>query len=1179
MFPVFSRAVRLLVAALVLGAGAVMPAGATSAGGLTFNRDIRPILSDHCFACHGPDEKTRKAGLRLDVEADARRVLKSGHSAVVPGKPDDSALMDRVTTDDAEERMPPADTKKPLTPEKIERLKRWIAEGARYEGHWAYLPPRRPEPPEVRGTNWVRNELDRFVLAKLEQEGLSPTGEAPRERLLRRVSLDLTGLPPTVEELDAYLADPDPKAYEKAVDRLLASPHYGERMAQQWLDLARYGETQGYHHDAHRDMWHWRDWVIRAFNENRPYDQFTVEQLAGDLLPDPTREQLVATGFHRNEMTTSEGGALPEEYIVKYAVGRVDTTARVWLGTSMACAECHDHKYDPISTRDFYRFFAFFFDTPENGLDAEPLNPTPRVTLETPEQRARAEQYNREVAALEAAEKVMLEAPRPEWDAAQEIWERRHVDDSLGGWAPLAMSAGRVTRGGALEQGKDGVIDFRAGGASGGTTFELVLHTEAREIGGLRLTRLAGGTDEPAVVLSRVDAEIRSRQPDREVFPEDPVAWGDWQVAGPFPAGSVKEAQDKEFGPERDVDGSAGQEWRPIPEPADGAVIRFGERQGATYFSRVLEVRQPRILEGRVDAEAGVRVWLNGNLVLSRAAVEPGKRGESSPVRLWLRPGRNRLLVKAAHRADDRAGFRFEVGEQPVTVATLEFVQAVDDRHTGSLVAAGMLDDNPETGWSTAGASNAVARAWLVAREAFGFRGGTEIVLRLRFQSGPTDAVPRRFEVAAAAAPTLREFASYPPEVREALAAGEGGVRGEAQRGVLRRFFRERGVAEVGDAQRLLASRRKERDDFRNGWPTAMVMRAAQPPRETHVRIRGQYFNKGEKVDPGVPEQLLAWDPGLPRNRLGLARWLMDPRHPLTARVAVNQHWQRYFGVGLVKTAEEFGSQGEWPSHPDLLDWLASEFVRTGWNVKALQRLIVTSATYRQDSVVSRELLERDPENRLLARGARFRLDAENLRDVSLAASGLLNRGIGGPSVFPFQPPGLWGQVAFEGTRDYVQSSGADNYRRGLYTYWRRSIPYASFTVLDAPSREVCVVRRPRTNTPLQALALLNDPVYVEAARVLAQRILAEGGPSTNERLDFAFRVTLGRRPAEAERARLAAACEREFRNYAENRKAASELVHVGASRPPSAVDVAELAAWTVVANTLLNLDETLTKG
>jgi hypothetical protein len=1184
-----------LIFGVGLGAGlfGLRAVGGESTG-LSFNREIRPILSQHCFACHGPDEKTRKAGLRLDLEEDAFRVLKSGHRALVPGKPSESTLVQRIETADPDEHMPPAETKKPLTPEKIALLKRWVEEGAKYEGHWAYVPPRRTDPPSVRRTDWVRNDLDRFVLSRLERENLEPGREASKERLLRRVTLDLTGLPPTVEELEAFVADGDSKAYEKVVDRLLGSPHYGERMAQQWLDLARYGETQGYHHDRHRDQWHWRDWVIGAFNANMPYDRFTVEQLAGDQLPEPSRDQLVATGFHRNEMTTSEGGALPEEYIVKYAVGRVDTTARVWMGTSMACAECHDHKYDPISTKDYYRFFAFFFDTPENGLDAEELNPSPRITLETPEQRTRLAELNREVSAMETAEKLLLESPRDEWDSGQSLWERRHRDESLGGWQVLGLNGARVVGGASIRQAEDGTLTYGAASADGGTTYELRLKAPAgASFNGIRLEALPdpGAPERGAglgrggeFLISKVEAEIRSADPSKEIFPGDAPDLGAWQVLGPFRAGNAKEAFDKDFGPEKTFDPAAVYQdgkvrWSAADVKEDSASA--GERTvqggpGATYLTRIVRVETGRIVEAEVASEGPVKLWLNGRQVYSNSSARAWT-SEPERARLWLRPGENRLLVKVAQGAEP-ARVRVALRPGAVTSAEVEFASAAADFNVGKNGARGLLDADPATGWSVGTNASVPHVVWLRAAENFGFQGGTEWVVRLRFESGRPEALLGRFRLSAISSPTLAEFLDYPEDVRGVLAVEESRRTAE-QRLVVRRYFRQRAVPEVGQTQQMLAARRRERDGFRNSWPTAMVMREASPKRDTQIRVRGQYAVKGETVEPGVPERMFGWKPEWPANRLGLAKWLTDPGHPLTSRVAVNQYWQRYFGTGLVKTAEEFGSQGEWPSHPDLLDWLATEFVRTGWDVKAMQRLIVTSATYRQDSAVSKEWLERDPENRLLARGPRFRLDAENIRDVALSASGLLNAKVGGPSAFPYQPPGLWGQVSFEGTRDYMQSEGPENYRRGLYTYWRRSIPYAGFTVFDAPSREVCVVRRPRTNTPLQALALMNDPVYVEASRALAQRILARGGKGSEDRIDYAFRVTLGRRPSETEKSVLKAACEREMKRFAADRESANRLIHVGVSKPPVDVDIAELAAWTVVASTLLNLDEAVSKG
>jgi hypothetical protein len=1012
------------------------PAGAA----LSFNRDIRPILADHCFACHGPDEKQRKAGLRLDQEASSRHELKSGSVAIVPGKPEASALVHRITAADPEERMPPAEVKKPLSPEEIRLFTRWIAEGALYEGHWAYLPPPRPELPPVRHSSWPRNPIDRFVLAGIESAGLQPAPEASKAKLLRRVTLDLTGLPPTVEEVDAFLARDDPQAYEQVVDRLLASPHYGERMAQQWLDLARYGETQGYHHDRHRDMWHWRDWVIRAFNDNKRFDQFTTEQLAGDLLTGPTRDQLIATGFHRNEMTTSEGGALPEEYIVKYAVGRVDTTARVWLGTSMACAECHDHKFDPVTQKEYYQFFAFFFDTPEHGLDREELNPAPRITLETPEQRARLEQLERKLTTLETAHELLLSAPHPEWDEAQAAWERDQRTQSADGWKSLNTTSARVL---SVSDGN--------------------------------LTRSA---DESIAVS---------------------------------------------------------------PDAAESVTFELTLDAGSSALA----------------ALNGLRVEIFAAEDANRTIDSPGK----DP------PAGFRLAKVSVHIASSDSN----------RINEIAFAAAAASSHEGDDAIQGAIDDKPETAWSAAPGESNPAVAYFRAKEPVALSDTAALMMRLTFQETGISP-PRRFRISAINSPALPEFIEMPAQVRAALLLPADQLTAD-QKKELTRYYRERRVPHAKEAQQLLGAMRKERDDFRNSWPAAMVMREADPPRETHIRIRGQYDQLGEKVAPGAPEQLFRWPDDLPRNRLGLARWLMDPGHPLTARVVVNRYWQRYFGAGLVRTAEDFGAQGEWPTHPQLLDWLATEFIRTGWDIKAMQRLIVTSATYRQDSTVSSELLERDPDNRLLARGPRFRLDAENLRDLAMAASGLLDPRIGGPSVFPYQPPGLWGQVSFEGTRDYVQSEGADNYRRGLYTYWRRSIPYASFTIFDAPSREVCVIRRPRTNTPLQALALLNDPVYLEAARALGHRVMTQGGTSCAERVRYAFRLVLGRDPTAREEAILTAAHAREFRRFAGNRQDANRLIHVGASRPPVDVDIADLAAWTVVASTLLNLDEAITRG
>jgi hypothetical protein len=1147
---------------------------------------VKPILSEHCYACHGPDEKTRKAGLRLDREEDARLSLKSGHRAVVGGDVAASSLIARVLESDPDEIMPPPDMKKPLTPAKIATLRRWIEEGAIFERHWAYLTPKRPELPSVRETGWPVNELDYFVLSRLEQEELKPTPPAPKEKLLRRVSLDLTGLPPTVEELDAFLADNDTKAYEKVVDRLLASPHYGERMAQMWLDLARFGETQGYHHDRHRDLWHWRDWVIRAFNENKPYDQFTTEQLAGDLLPNPTRDQLVATGFHRNEMTTSEGGALPEEYGVKYVVGRVDTTARVWMGTSMACAECHDHKYDPISQKEFYRMFAFFNQVPENGLDAEELNPVPKMTLETDVDRQRLAQLESEVKAMEAAAKLVLEAPQGEWDSAQATWEKRHREIHMAGWSPLGLENAAVSEGPKLVQASDQSIGLDA--TSTGRTYDLTLTAGDGPWTGLRLEVLPGAegvttsnavSAEGGFFVARVEATVKARRPDAARAAAGKPRLGVWYGAGPFQAGSAREAFDKAYGPESASDTRGAYQdgkvrWEAKEGWADGDGVALKGANTAHYLFRTITAEAPQLRMVHLGSAEGLQVWLNGRRVFSRNGVRP-LQADQDPVRLWLQRGENRLILKVS-QGGASGGFAFRLGSEPLLEAPLEFAGAAADVSPEGRSVQGLLDGNAATGWGVA--DNLAHTAWLRVHEAFGFAGGTEIRVRLESGAGGAAGVPARFRLATTQAEGLAGFLELPEPVRAALVSDAPAVT-EAQRLLLRKHYRQKFIGEVQQAEKLLASRRKERDDFRNSWASTMVMRDSEKPKDTFLLVRGQYNNRGEQVSMGVPEQLHRWNEAFPNNRLGLAKWLLDPSNPLTARVAVNQYWQKLFGTGIVKTAEEFGSQGDWPSHPDLLDWLATEFIESGWNIKGLQRRIVLSATYRQDSVVTREALEKDPENRLFTRGPRFRVDAEGVRDIAMSVSGLLVPKVGGPSVFPYQPPGLWGQVSFEGTRDYSQSDGPENYRRGLYTYWRRSIPYASFTIFDAPTRETCTVRRPRTNTPLQALNLMNDPVYVEAARALGMRVMQHGGANADARIEYVFRLCLGRLPAQRERDVLRAALQREIQRFAEDREAANRLIHVGASRPPVDVDIAELAAWTVLGSTLLNLDETITKG
>ena len=1162
----------------------------TPSSRVDYNRDIRPILSEKCYACHGPDHQTRKAGLRLDQRADAFQALKSGAFALVPGDVSKSELVHRVTTTDPDDLMPPVKSGKKLSPAQVELLRRWVQEGAKWSGHWAYVKPEPPPVPAVQNKAWPRNPVDNFVLKRLETEGLKPSPEADRPRLIRRASLDLTGLPPTVAEVESFLYDNSGDAYEKLVDRLLESPHYGERMAQDWLDLARFADSQGYHHDSQRDLWPWRDWVIKSFNTNMPFDQFTVEQLAGDLLPNPSREQRIATGFHRNEMTTSEGGAMPEEYAVKYVAGRVDTTARVWLGTSLACAECHDHKYDPISQKQYYQFFAYFNTIAENGLDQD-LNPVPRLTLDTPEQRQKLEQFTKGIAALEKAREGLITLPNEEQAAAQAQWEAKLRQGAADSWSVLEAGGVSARQGTTLSKLLDKSL-LAAGANPDQEVFELSLPTDAQHLTGIRLETLppedspdskAGRGPSGEFLLTRFEAVARSRAPER-AMPLPPPEFGRWFALGPFPAASAREAFDKGFGPESGVelgksflDGKL--KWTEQPDWSDGVTHALTGENSATYIYRTLQVKESGWAKLSFGSDDGLQVWWNGEKVLSNDTSRAVAVDQDRTV-VWLASGENHLLMKVSNGGGP-SGFYFKLLSDPVLEHPVEFSAAAADFSQPDYPIGAVLDGKTNTGWAVGG-DQAEARgphqAFFQTKRPFGFKEGTDLLVRLKFESDKPRHTLSRFRVAVTASSELGEFVRLPDPIRRHLLRAADTLT-PVQQKELQRFYRETFVPEVQELAKLLESQKKAKQDFNATIPVTMVMQEMAKPRDTFLLVRGNFQQPGEKVTPDVPDSLFPMPEGYPANRLGLAKWLIHPENPLVSRVTINHFWQHYFGTGLVKSAEDFGSQGDWPSHPELLDWLATEFIRQKWNVKAMQRLIVTSATYRQASVVTPDLLQHDPDDRLLARFPRLRLDAEAVRDTALAVSGLLNPKLGGPSAYPYQPPGLWEAVTFEGTRSYEQSQGQENYRRGLYTYWRRSLPYPSLINFDAPTRETCTVRRPRTNTPLQALTLMNDPVYVEASRAFGQRIMREGGENLESRLTFAFRVCLGRPPTRPERALLEEAFRKHLTTFEQDRVGAGKLLHVGASTPPLDLDPCELAAWTLISTTLLNLDETITKG
>jgi hypothetical protein len=1036
--------VRMLTGALVLPA---------CWAAVDFNREIRPILSENCFTCHGPDEGQRQAGLRLDTREGALAKV------IVPGNAADSLLYQKITHSDPARRMPARSSGRTLTPQQIARLKAWVDEGANWETHWAYVPPRRPEPPVVQNTAWPRNPIDRFVLARLEREGLKPSPEAERITLLRRLHLDLTGLPPQPADLAAF------DTYEKAVDRLLASTAHAERLALQWLDLARYADTHGYHIDSHRDMWPWRDWVIRAFARNLPYDQFTLEQLAGDLLPNATLDQKIASGFNRNHMINYEGGAIPDEYLNEYVADRVETFSTIWLGQTLNCARCHDHKYDPFRIKEFYQLYAFFHNVGESGLDGQRGNAKPFLELPSPDQKRRQEEL---ATAIALREKALPEAgvssrqrewektrpdtlPPPPREALESHWEfDGHLADTSGryqhGRAARGMplfEAGQVAR--ALEL--DGETEVRFGDAA---RFDRADHFS------LALW-FRSGTRNPNALLQKTEPASGRRG---------------FELAFDF------------------------------------AELLYERKRGAHLLVHLIHRWPDDALRVRTRERLGIGEW--HHLVLTYDG-----SGRASGLKLYLNGKTAELEV-------------------------------LGDSLTGSVATSAPL---------TAGAKQPSGP----------YKGRLD---DLRFY--------RRLLPAS----EIEQLAVMEP--LRALLAQDPAKRSKEDRQRLREYFlNHEAPAEMRRLHAELQALRQEKEDLQKAILTTMVMDERENPRETWVLGRGDYRNRRYQVEPDTPAVLPAFPAGQRRNRLGLARWLVDPKHPLTARVAVNRFWQLYFGTGLVKTVEDFGSQGDPPSHPELLDWLATEFVRSGWDIRALERLIVTSATYRQSSRVTRELLEKDPENRLLARGARFRLPAEILRDNALAISGLLDGRVGGPGVFPYQPAGIWEELAYgDGftAQEYRQSRGRDLYRRSLYTFWKRTAPPPNMTTFDAPDREKCTARRPVTNTPLQALVLMNDPIFVEAARHLAQRTLAEAARDTSARVRHAFRLATAREPSKVESEALRELLGRQFAQYRRNPKAARELLSVGESPWDSRLDLAELAAWTTVASAILNLDETITR-
>lgn len=1055
-------ALGLLAAASAVGEGPSDKATATEQGARPeYNRDIRPLLTRNCFECHGPDAETRAADLRLDVRQEA-----IDYGAIVPGSSDDSLVIERIFESDPDYRMPPVDSHKTLTDSEKQLLARWIEAGAEYQPHWSFVPPTRAELPPVKNGAWVRNPIDRFVLARLEAQGLSPAPEADRRTLARRVALDLTGLPPDPALVDQFVRDKSPDAYERYVDKLLAMPAWGEHRGRYWLDYARYADTHGIHFDNFREMWSYRQWVIEALNRNKPFDQFTIENLAGDLLPDAALDQKIASGFNRCNITTNEGGIIDEEYRVLYARDRTETTSQVWLGLTTGCAVCHDHKYDPITQREFYELSAFFNNTTQPVRDGNRKDTPPILTVPRPEDRQRWAELQQEIPAAEQEVVARKNSARPEFDAWLASAKPEVFEDKL----PVEG---------------------------------LHLHASLDEGAGPELTAVLDGMPIKAPLADSVEWQS-GHLADKAVKISTGAA-AQFEAAGDFEAEEAFTATAWVYLSANDSSGAI------LARMDDGQGYRGwdfwveGRRVGAHIIHRWSEDALKVVCRKQVPANSWTHV----------AVTYDGSR-KAAGIKVYV-DGQEEATNVQADRLKPESTIRTEV---PLKIG---------QRHNGSILSGVGIQD-----------------------------------VRIYHRQLP------KGEVA-----LLAKSSRY-----AAILAKPADQRSDEELNALYQWWLDNLDGPYREAATVLAQLQRQKREIEARGTIAHVMEEKKEPATAYVLFRGQYDQRRDEVSPGVPAALPEFPEDYPRNRLGLARWLLLPDHPLTARVTVNRYWQEVFGTGLVETSGDFGMAGQFPSYPDLLDWLAIEFRDNGWDIKRLFKTIVTSATYRQSAVTTPEKLEKDPDNRLLSRGPRFRLDAEMVRDYALAASGLLVHKIGGPSVKPYQPPGVWEAIAMIGsdTRNYEQGTGEDLYRRSLYTFWKRQAPPASMEIFNAPAREVCVVRRERTNTPLQALVTLNDPQFVEAARHLATRAIESAGDRFEARLDWIGARLLARSFRPEEVAIIRQSLDKLKAHYEAHPEDAAELLSVGESPVVGAIPTTELAAWTMVCNQLMNLDEVLNK-
>jgi hypothetical protein len=1087
-----------------------------------FSRDILPILSDKCFHCHGPDESSRKAKLRLDTKDGAFRTK---DPVIVPGKSSESELIARITTRNEDDVMPPADSNLKLTAREVALLKQWIDEGAPWGQHWAYVSPKRPAVPAVQSSkSKVRSPVDAFVLAPLQKEKLEPAPEASRERWLRRVTLDLTGLPPTLQELDHFLADTSPDAHERVVDRLLASPRFGERMATEWLDLARFADTHGYQMDRYRPVWAYRDWVIKAFNQNLPYDQFVTWQVAGDLLPNATKEQRLATAFNRLHNQNEEGGIVEEEFRVAYVVDRVNTFGTAFLGMTMECARCHDHKYDPISQKDFYSLFAFFQNVDEAGQTpyfVEPT-PTPTLLLSTDEQ----DQKLAAMRATIAAKEQELDGLRASAQGAFNEWLRHVKSDGTQSLQTLFTA-------------------FATNRLIGHFAFDEMI---SNQVANLASTNFAKAQEGPRLVPGKFGQAV-------ELSGENGFSFGN---VGHF----------------NRADAFTLTLWLQTPSHAPRMTVLHHSKAPVDAGSRGYEL----LLENGRVAFGLHHMWPGNALkVVSKtqlptnqwvhvaAAYDGSSRARG--VQLFINGERVEFEVVRDNLWKD---ITYEGGEPELTLGH----RFRDNGFKGGLVDELKVFRRALTAVEVAEAAGKVSWSNVLAqaRASLSPRRGEGLRVRGGQASRPTDANAQTKSPLTPALSPLR---------REGEVVPASGTKARPFQEQLFDYFFAHHFEPAAKARKDLHAARDEQRRFINPIPEIMAMQELPEPKPAFVLKRGAYDSPGERVTANTPAVLPAFPKDQPTNRLGLARWLLQPDNPLMARVTVNRLWQMMFGRGLVETADNFGTQGAQPSHPELLDWLAWEFMQprqqdagrtVPWDLKRMLKLIALSSAYRQSSQASPELLARDPQNELLARGPARRLTAEMLRDSALATSGLLVEKIGGPSVKPYQPDGIW-DIAM-GKPKYETSQGEGLYRRSLYTYWKRTVPPPTMVTFDAADRSYCTVKRQQTSTPLQALALLNDVQVVEAARTLGERMLKQTDAKETQRVAWLFRTIAGRNPTAKEQPVLERLLAEQRALFAAERGSAEKLLRVGDSKADDSLDVVELAAATVLANALLNHDE-----